>query len=394
MSTGRMIAMAVLMGAAAFLFFHVTNAPEGHLEHPDDPWPADRRPLKRDKPIPFTKSEQCRDCHPDVWREWYDSHHRLAYTNPEVQRISRGFQDLDCLPCHLPRPIPETGFGTRPLERTTGREDGVDCFTCHFWPEGNLMLGGGPQGPGAADAPCQPSVDPIIASLDLCAPCHDQHKVHQEWKQSRFAVKGPDYRDCNDCHMPEIERVRAAGGRRMGRHHGFVAAHDPDMLKTSATLRVTPLGGRKVQVVVENSGAGHNLPTDERHRAVDLHLVAHTSAGQLYDVRVARYRNPYRDDAEYKNLLPKPGDTYDATLPMGGLGVARVHAERIGAKHDPVREVWYLQSTQIAAGESRRYEIALPKDVVRVDVRLWYRLNPFMPDEDAVLLNEKSVDNL
>ena len=159
-------------------------------------------------------------------------------------------------------------------------------------------------------------------------------------------------------------------------------------------MTVTVAGQRRLLVVVANDGTGHNFPADERHRAVDLHLIVHTADGRRHDVRVARFRNPYRPDFEYVNPLPKPGDTYPADLTIGELGYAKVIATRIAASFHPVRKVPYPQSTQIPAGEKRSYQITLPEGSVGATLRLWYRSNPFMADKDAVLLHEKVLEKL
>jgi hypothetical protein len=395
----KWILVLAILGGTAFLVLHVSDVdPDRQKDWGQrSDWV---KPTRRDTPITLKDSASCQSCHPEVFQEWMDSHHRIAYTNPVVQDLADGFQgnNVDCIPCHLPQPIPQTGFSVRPLERTTDprHEEGVDCFTCHFWPEGNVMLAAGPLGPGAADAPCQPAVTPSISSMGLCAPCHNQHKVHNDWSKTRFAVQGPDFKDCNGCHMPEVIRVAADGSTRKGRNHRYPGAHDLEMLKSAATVTVTDAGASTLLVTIENSGTGHNFPADERYRAVDLHLVLQRRDGQIQDVRVDRFRNPDRRDFDTPNPLPELGSTYDKEIPLSGATL-RVHAVRVAAPFNPVRYNEadpnpYPASTQIPAGEARSYRLELPSDVTRVTVRLWYRLNPFQADEDSMLLFENTVE--
>ena len=394
MNMAKLVGLLVLLAVVTFLVSHVISTPQGNADpaaRDAEEWVEPGRKFR--DPIPFKSSAECKECHPDVWDEWYSSHHRMAYTNPEVQKLSTGFQGkgLDCLPCHLPRPMFETGFGVRPLERGTRREDGIDCFTCHYWPEGNAMLSGGPLGGSASAAPCQPSVTPSMRSMELCAPCHNQHKVHEDWKQTRYAIPGDGFQDCNDCHMPEVERTRAAGGLRKGRSHVFAGAHDPAMLRSSATITES-LSGNDLLITVHNSGTGHNLPADERHRAVDIHLVLEMDDGGEYDVRVERFRNPYRDEFEAVNPLPEPGDSYQKTVTVPGLfAQLPVSVTRVAAAHQPVRRVWYPASTQIPAGEKRRISVGLPEGLKKVSVRAWYRANPFQADKDSILIHENTL---
>lgn len=389
----KIIILLAVLAIVGFFALHLASPPTATEPNTKDApdWVPPGRAARN--PIPFTRSSECKECHPDVYAEWHGSHHRMAYTNPEVQKLSTGFQGsgVDCLPCHLPRPMFETGFGIRPLERLTRREDGVDCFTCHYYEKGNQMLTGGPLGAAALDAPCQPAETPSMRSLQLCAPCHNQHKVHEEWRQSRYAVKGDGYQDCNDCHMPRVDRESSAGGFRRGRSHSFPGAHDKTILQSAATV-ASSLSDGTLHVSVANTGTGHNLPSDERHRAVDLHVLVDTGDGRLHDVRIDRYRNPYREDFAAVNPLPNPGDTYDKTEMIASLGATvKVHAKRVPAEFNPIRKVWYPASTQIPAGEKREYRIELPKGVKKVVVRLWYRTNPFQEDKDSVLIHEKTL---
>ena len=377
-----LLALAFVGGAGAF-FLHVMTRDDAAAVHGRQT--EKELPPTGRKPMLLETSASCRPCHPEVYAEWSRSHHAIAYTNPEVQRLSRQFQDRDCLPCHLPRPVFETGLGVRVLERSTRKNEGVDCFTCHR--SGNAMLCAGEVGPGGADAPCNPETWAPVASMTLCAPCHDQHKVLQDWKQTRFAVEGPGYQDCNDCHMPRVKRAQG----RSGRGHVFPGAHDPEMIRKAATMQVTLGGSGLLLVRVENTGAGHNFPADERHRAVDLEIEVEDGSGRSARFRVDRYRNPYREEFAIKNPLREPGAERDYEVEIQGLGTAAIHALRVPAEHQPHRKTWYPESTQIPAGEARSYRIELPAEVRSARVLLLFRTNPYQSDEDAVLVAEEKV---
>lgn len=342
----------------------------------------------RSTPMRLQSSDECAACHSEVFSEWRDSWHSKAYTDPEVQGLSRGFQDKDCLPCHLPRPVLETGLSQRPLERDRRHDDGVDCFTCHFAPEAASMIGRGPLGAAARSAPCQPQESAVISSLGLCAPCHNQHKVHEEWKQTSYALPGAGFKDCNDCHMPEVLR---AGGRR-GRSHRYPAGHDATILRSAASFKVERIEDGVLHVRVSNTGSGHNLPTDERHRAVDLEATFIGVDGSRVSRRVDRYRNPYRTEFELRNPLRSVGATRDYEIALGALGSLEVHVQRVAPEGHPLQSiVAYPESTQIPAGEARDYRVILPPSVVSAEFRLYYRTQPFQADNEAVLLHEGSV---
>lgn len=282
----------------------------------------------------WQSSRQCMECHREVWQEWQGSHHQIAYTNPEVHKLSDGFRNKECQACHLPRPIAVTGYGQRSMPRLTRPDEGVDCLTCHLAADGGIL--GRHDLP---DAPCRPRRSPELGSVEMCASCHNQHKTTDQWRASPQAQAGVH---CNDCHMPEA-------GRPGGRHHGFAGAHDLAMLRSAGVFEAEQDAGQLV-LSLRNEGAGHNFPTEERHRAVDITVRFHLEGETVTDwQRVYRFRQPYRDE---------PGE-----------------------------------DTQLPAGTTKTVRIAIPAGARRADARLWYRLTPFLTDDDpgSSLLEERAV---
>ena len=76
----------------------------------------------------FTSSEQCRACHTEIYAEWETSWHAQSWSDPEVRALSNDFSNADCIDCHAPRPVFETGIGVRVLPRNSRRGEGVDCI--------------------------------------------------------------------------------------------------------------------------------------------------------------------------------------------------------------------------------------------------------------------------
>lgn len=290
----------------------------------------------------FQSSAECRACHQDVWDEWHGSHHQISYLNPEVRALSDDFRNKDCQACHLPRPVSLTGYGQRVLPRQTHLDEGVGCLACHQDIDGAIL------GRHAApDAPCRVRASAAFTSADMCASCHNQHTTTDQWRASRYPAAG---QDCNHCHMPAIERPRGDGRLRPGRGHVFPGAHDAAMLRTAGTFEARR-DGDAVELTLTNTGAGHNFPTEERHRAVDMELRfeladGSTSAWQ----RAWRFRQPYRDE---------PGD-----------------------------------DTQLPSGASKSVRVPIPAGAVRATARLWYRLTPYIGDDDprCTLLEEHTLE--
>ena len=220
----------------------------------------------------------------------------------------------------------------RPLE-------GVDCFACHQDENGAIV--GGRDVP---DAPCRPRRDERFLSMELCRSCHDQHQTTQQWDKSQYPGRGIT---CNTCHMPPMERSLAAGGKRPGRKHVFEGCHDPDTLRRASTTTLE-VRERTLRVTLTNTGAGHNFPTEERHRAVDIvaRVLPRDGAPGEWQ-RLFRFRQPYKGE---------PGE-----------------------------------NTQLPAHQSHVATLELPAGSGTAEVRVLYKLNPFMTDADAVPVFSGSV---
>lgn len=242
-------------------------------------------------PTTFTSSAQCKDCHQEVWSEWESSAHANSWINPDVRALSNDFANTDCIDCHAPRPIFETGIGKRVLPRSSRRAEGVDCISCHMLPDGRIA--------GTVDDPqaaCRPLARVELTREEFCAACHDQHQTVQQWKSSRFAEQGIG---CLDCHMP----YRSADPKS-GRDHRCLGGHDIDLVRSAVELRgVREEGGWVVEL--ENVGAGHSFPTDERSRAADLFWRPLPAEGATPEPwkHFYRFRSPYRYEVDIEDNL-------------------------------------------------------------------------------------------
>lgn len=246
-------------------------------------------------PARFESSVECRDCHAEVYGEWEGSWHARSWTDPDVRSLSDDFQNGDCIDCHAPRPVFETGVGERVLPRTARRAEGVDCLTCH-------ALAGDDAGRVAgtrahADAPCRPRAMAELSTAAFCAPCHSQHQTVTEWLVSRYAAEGIG---CIDCHMPF-----RGGDPARGRDHTMHGGHSSELVRSAVLLRARREGARVV-VEVENAGVGHGFPTDERSRAADVFWRPLAAAPWRF---LYRFRSPYRDERDLPSTLLLPHET-------------------------------------------------------------------------------------
>lgn len=241
----------------------------------------------------FVSSSQCKECHEQAYAEWEGSQHSISWTNPRVKALSNDFANQDCIACHAPRPVFETGIGERVLPRSTRRIEGVDCLACHQLPDGGMA--GTISDPRAACRPVASMLTMNLARPDFCAACHNQHKTVDQWRESEWPERD---QDCMSCHMPYRN-----GDPNQGRDHTFLGGNSLDLLQAAVELRGSHTDGGWV-VEVENVGAGHAFPTDERSRRADVFWRPHSETGEALEWQhLWRIRDPYRTETDIPSTL-------------------------------------------------------------------------------------------
>lgn len=300
-------------------------------------------------PVEWTSSTQCRDCHQQIFDEWLASPHANSWNNEDVRVQSKDFSNKDCIDCHAPRSVWETGIGERVLPRASRRAEGVDCLSCHLLPDGRIA--GTVENP---TAPCRPTVRRELQRVDFCAGCHDQHKTVQQWKATPFAEEGTG---CIQCHMP----YRTANPAD-GRVHTMPGGHYIEVVRTAVTLTAAPRAEGGFLVEVANVGAGHSYPTDERSRASDVWWRPLPAAAEVLDTNgVTADGGPWR------------------------------HLHRI---RDPYRDETHIVSTLLMYGEKRPLVIDDPAAAAGVEVALVYKRTPYYrdPATGAPIATEQVTD--
>ncbi len=277
------------------------------------------------------KSSYCAACHPAAYAEHEQNTHGRAFTDEEVRLGTGRFSQADCIICHTPRPVFESGIGQNPIRRHHGLEEGNTCMTCH-WREGqdySRFTGG---------AECGTAFDPRVGSVEACASCHRNHGTPYQWEESPNGKAADNL--CIDCHMPSVQRPVAVGGPvKSTRSHVFPGSRSESQLRRAYSYDAK-IDGNEVVIRIENSGAGHNFPTELKQRSVESVVVVRDASG----MEVARSRMTFRDP--YKR-------PYGLTLPV---------------------------NTQIPSGESREHRVPIGVSDGTVTCELHFKL--YYPIED------------
>lgn len=393
-----------------------------------------RLPANDVMPYQPSTATDCASCHFDQFQQWNGSRHAGAGVNPWVLDLFSGdgtpggsngyvFRDSHdpdetgfCATCHTPLADAQNPGGEMLNEVTLpGGLDGVNCLACHQMAEVNDNTNGlhhlgntlyrfpddsspslwvwGPLDDVSFDV-MRASYQPQFSESKFCASCHQYNNpdtgapgqtTYDEWLASPFSNPGPEFRSCQDCHMPAAEEpgsistlfgqpIRAAEQRR---DHSFVGS-TPETLDQAVDLSLDTeidADSLEVRIVVANTGAGHAFPTGVSIRNAVMVVEASVEGRTL--PLVSGPTIPFYGSSDGSS------DAADvAGLP--GRGFARVLEGRINGSGPTVFPVLFIDAeavrsdTRILAGEADisdyRFDLAgVEAGEIEVEARLLYR---------------------
>ncbi len=225
----------------------------------------------------FPRAGACAECHVEIAREWSASPHARSFTNAAYQAATDAGRFRDCLGCHVP---PVEMSEALPTPRSSGREEGVTCVSCHLR-NGEL---GGPFPTTAAVVPHPVRVDPArYRDSRLCGRCHEG--TYLQWSAADPRSKPV----CQQCHMAPVRRKITQGKNMISnilvsfeeegnlRRHTFAPV--PRELDSPPVAVTARRRDGKLVLTVENR-LPHAIPTgDFGLRIVVLEVAALTPAG-------------------------------------------------------------------------------------------------------------------
>jgi HEAT repeat protein len=231
-------------------------------------------------------SRFCASCHPDIYAEHMENTHGRAFLDSEARLATRDFRREDCVRCHTPRPIFETGIGLTPIARHHDLNDSNSCMTCHWRQDYDYSkFDGGEQ--------CRSAFDGRVGEVAACATCHRVAGTPEQWLHAKNGKEAG--RVCIDCHMPLVKRPVAVGEKpRSVRSHLFPASRSESQLRRAYSYDAA-IGGNEAVVKITNSGVGHNFPTASLQRSLQSLIVQRDAEGkEIANDRVA-FEHPYWD---------------------------------------------------------------------------------------------------
>lgn len=273
----------------------------------------------------FNSAQACGTCHQAIYAKWQHSMHSNSFVDPvfrdalyKAHYLSQGKAAPTCLRCHSPT-VSETRdfYGTQAITR-----EGVTCDYCHSIGAISTDASGGTKyqidwtrkhGPyPTTESPAhEVGYRAFFEKSEICAGCHDMStpdgtmvfSTYSEWKASKYAEEG---RQCHDCHMPRLAGRTVREGLKNKGHdiindHQLLGGHEPTQVKRAVTVRIESLSREadrvRAVVAVENSGAGHYVPTGIPSRKLVLSLSA-----------TQRRRVVFQRDLVYQRVMQDEND--------------------------------------------------------------------------------------
>lgn len=277
-------------------------------------------------------SENCKKCHSLIYKEWFESPHKTAFTSKEFKHETDDYKIGFCMPCHIPKGF--MGSPEKLAARKNYKEEGVGCPGCH-------MVGDRLQSRHAAPSKAHPkrSHNVFFGKSMACYPCHKTN-----YKEiSKFKAKKP--KTCQECHMKKIKRT----GEKLEEYQLESQDHSFSVFKRKTydkiiSMKITKLErtekGVQASVEIENLGAYHSIPSsdfgyNELVVTVELKNEMALAVSQKYFSLLV----------ETKNVLPpKEKKTYSINLEDNSHEGVRLHARLLKVSFDRKDKILLLET--------------------------------------------------
>jgi hypothetical protein len=227
-------------------------------------------------------AQGCHACHDDAHTQWAGSaHHGVSSQFREATE----HETPACTFCHLPLDVQRPAITTfepgqpnrwsdqpNPSYDATLASEGVTCAACHLR-NGSIVA------TQETAAPHPIAVNPELKAVSTCAPCHQLdwpgsprplYDTVGEWTRSDWSKAGVT---CVDCHQSS------------GHGGGADPARAVSLLVQVAPTLVRGQPPTKVEITLQNTGAGHAFPTGTPFRGVRLEATLRGPGAKKGEIR-------------------------------------------------------------------------------------------------------------
>lgn len=265
----------------------------------------------------------CVQCHGEISAEWAKSRHALAWTNGIFQREFQAAPKQWCINCHAPMPVQQAELVAAPDDHPLA-DQGVNCATCHVR-AGKLV-----SNERAATSPHDTIVDASFGTPAYCADCHQftfPVLAHKDGAVERMTDhpmqdtvasygRGPFAGGSDGCLMCHGSRT----------NHAFAGGHDAGMIGAAITVTWCRADDT-IAVTLTNAAAGHNVPTGDIHRHMNLRVWRSSAPEAMFEAFLGRRFKPADDGGKLT--------TWDSSIAPGASQRHVVRIADLGEADDP-----------------------------------------------------------
>ncbi|MEW6455491.1 MAG: multiheme c-type cytochrome [Acidobacteriota bacterium] len=257
------------------------------------------------KKVNFENSKKCGECHKDIYNYWKNSLHSMSITDPifeasylEAYKETEGKAKYLCVVCHAPIAAISEDYE---IKKDISKE-GINCDFCHSIKDINLNqnipfiieTGKIKYGPlYNVESPEHPaSFSSVHTTSLICASCHEYKNnngvlilgTYSEWKNGPYNKEGVI---CQNCHMPAapgyaVKESIKRPTKKWINLHDISGSHSIIQLKKAVSIRILKTERVNnmvyVEVVMENVGSGHMIPTGIPSRKLILYVSVKTKS--------------------------------------------------------------------------------------------------------------------
>lgn len=233
-------------------------------------------------------AQGCNACHAEVHDAWAAGPHARAWNAPAFRvAMARVGESTACTGCHLPlqnqHPRLAKGYVQGDLARPemtpnpawdpSLMSEGVTCAACHVR-DGQVLTAR----PEVRPAPHPLAYSEELGQGALCATCHQltwpeaDQPFYDTWGEWQRSPQGAAGIGCQDCHMPPRAGLATASRFAASADHGFPAdtARALSVLVRTSAPEIQRGEPYTVDITLQNTGAGHHVPTGSPFKAYRL----------------------------------------------------------------------------------------------------------------------------
>lgn len=221
-------------------------------------------------------AKSCKNCHKEVYQNWFNSRHRVSFTNELYQESHKREPRNWCINCHAPL-IKPNGIQSK-LEDRILKEEGISCNVCHVREKKILVE----KLPILKEKKYfhEYKLEKKYGDRNFCADCHqfnfptiesarndknfhysklEMQNTLNEFNSSFFNNLG----ECKTCHLEAYSKNT----------HSFFGGHSKNKLSESIELEIEKITETKISIKIIGIGIAHSFPTGDLFRTLRLKLI-------------------------------------------------------------------------------------------------------------------------